>query len=178
MERRDLLKGIVVAGGMLCMPPAFAASRSVRVPNSYVEAAKKHGIPPIHMYALAVKESNEPKRGKPNPFAMNFKGKSYYFESQQELFLNAQYLVENSQTIFDLGPVQVNWHWHSESFEDLWDATNPFKSLDVGAAYFRKQFEKTGDWFEAAGRYHSFTPDKARTYRRDYEAVYRRIVNA
>ncbi len=173
MDRRTVLQGLAVAGGALLVPPALASvATSKRIPIAYREAASKHNVPAKHLFALAVKESREPALAMPNPFAMNFKGKSFFFKSQQELYVNAKYLLDNGQRVFDVGPVQVNWKWHHMKFEDLWDATNPEKSLDVGTAYYAEQYRKCGDWFVAAGMYHSFTKSKAARYERDYRRIY------
>ena len=176
MDRRLFIKSMSVAAGGLLIPPAIAKSpKGKPVAPAYLFAAQKHDIPPELLFTLAHKESELGSINMPHPFAMNFRGDSFYFDSRSELYTNVKYLLDNGHRSFDLGPVQVNWKWHGEKFEDLWEATHPARNLNVGAAYYREQYDKCGDWFTAAGLYHSFTPEKAENYRNGFIKIHKRL---
>ena len=59
----------------------------------------------------------------------------------------------------DVGCMQVNQRWHADQFATLEQATDPLANADYAARFLRTLYQQTGDWWEAAGRYHSSTQE-------------------
>ena len=64
----------------------------------------------------------------------------------------------------DVGCMQVNQKWHARQFASLAEATDPTANVDYAARFLRALYAETRDWWEAAGRYHSSTPDLKAIY--------------
>lgn len=155
-RRKFLINGLIAGGGLLLPPATLAINRNPkRIPSAYIKYAKEAGVPPAILYTLAHVESRNANTGHPTTYAMNFRGVGYYFSSQSELLTNAKFLLENGYQSFDIGPVQVNWRWHSSKFNSIEDAVNPHVNTQVGAAYLKEKFDEYGNWFIAGGKYHS-----------------------
>lgn len=51
-----------------------------------------------------------------NIFALNHKGRSHYFNSHEEITTKINQLLVNHQTNFDVGCMQINYHFHHQNF--------------------------------------------------------------
>ncbi len=163
----------------LSLAVGISASWAAEVPRGYIAIAKRAGVPSTLLYAVALNESRvKTNRGRviPWPWTMNHAGKGYYFASRKELYAEAQRLTAAGVRLFDLGPAQVNWRWHSERFESLWAATDPYVNLTTGAAILAEEYRRTGDWWTAVGRYHSpGNAGRAANYARNVRAKWERL---
>lgn len=176
-SRRSFLGGVGSFIIVNAIPKTVIAQPFSRIPPVYGQIAKKHGIPVEHLYTLAYKESYDPITRQPCPYALNLYGTSYYFSSREELYSNAKYILDRNIELFDIGPLQVNWKWHQEKFSSLREATDPIRGLEVGAKYFREQYERFDhDWFVAAGKYHNLGNNKHYSqYKKDYEYKFKKL---
>lgn len=176
LTRRSVIK----AGGALCvtslLPFEATAAKRVRVPEVYRYYADKHSVPAELLYSIAHVESYNPKTKSICHYAMNFNRTPYYFNSEEELLVNAKYLLENGYQNFDVGPVQVNWYWHQKKFNSIDSAVNAHTNLDVGTAYLKEKLDSNGDWLTAAGKYHSPSDrNAARNYSKKVLGWYKRL---
>lgn len=129
-----------------------------KIPLMYQLVAEENLVPTKLFYALILNESRSRTSNKtlPWPWTINHKGKSHFFASRREAFLFAKALVAKNDKSFDVGLGQLNWRWHSERFDSLWEAFEPYKNLSAAADHFREQYERPecNKWELAVGCYH------------------------
>ena len=150
------------------------------LPIAYVVVAKAIDVPADILYAVALAESGRSYNGQflPWPWTLNIEGQSFYCESQREAVDIASEAIHRNRLV-DLGVTQVNWHWHQQRFNRVDDALVPMLNLKAGAAILREQFEVSGDWWMAVGRYHDPGQDNeslesAEQYRQRVKRIWRR----
>lgn len=164
--------------GLVCSPSNHAEV-PVEIPVAYVMVARNFQVPPDILYAVAVTESGRSYQGVkvPWPWALNIEGESVYSETEQEAHRVVIEAVQQRKSV-DIGLMQVNWRWHKQRFLSVEESLSPIKNLVVGAIILSEQHEKTGDWWEAVGRYHdpgqdAESQDSARRYRERVEQNWR-----
>lgn len=125
------------------------------LPVAYMVVAKVSNVPADILYAVALAESGRSYKGAllPWPWTLNVEGQSIFCESQGEAIVLALEAINRKQLV-DLGLTQVNWRWHQQRFTRIDDALIPMLNLKAGAAILREQYEVSGDWWQAVGRYH------------------------
>lgn len=62
------------------------------------------------------------------------------------------------------GSAVSKWHWQHDQYAILYDLTYPVVNLLVGTRVLKKAINSTKDLELAIGRYHSWTPERARNY--------------
>lgn len=134
---------------------SVAVSAFDDIPVAYVVVAKAAEVPADILYAVALAESGRLYRDMlvPWPWTLNIEGEGVFCRSQREAIELASQAVQRNQSV-DLGPAQVNWRWHRQRFAGINDALVPMLNLKAGAAILREQYELSGDWWQAVGRYH------------------------
>ena len=147
--------------------PAFAGSADDVCAIAAADAAAKHDVPYDLMMAVGrVESGRDTALGlMPWPWTINAAGDGAFFDSRKALKARAEELIAAKADNFDLGCFQVNYGWHGENFASLDAMLDPATNAEYAALLLRKHFEKTGDWIEAAGAYHSLTGDKAKIYK-------------
>ncbi|WP_111414601.1 transglycosylase SLT domain-containing protein [Billgrantia lactosivorans] len=133
------------------------------IPEAYVVAAQRHGVPPEVLYAVALTESKVPLAHtlRPWPWTLNVAGQSYYFETRAEACEALTRALFETELI-DVGVAQLNLRWQPQlfgagnRFVDPCDALDPYANLDEAAKLLRSHYDASGsqDWVAAAGRYH------------------------
>jgi len=143
----------LVAGATLMQSITVAALDEL--PVAYVVVAKAANVPADILYAVALAESGRSYKGVllPWPWTLNIEGQSIYCRSQSEAIVMAVEAINHKQLV-DLGLTQVNWRWHQQRFSRVDDALVPMLNLKAGASILREQYEISGDWWQAVGRYH------------------------
>lgn len=134
----------------------------------------QYNIPPHLLSAIAITESGRNRREfsqkihVPWPWTANVQGKGYYFNSKKEALSKFKSLLAENNDMFDIGCMQINWHYHRSAFSSLEEAINPYYNVKYAAEFLRSLYKRTGSWPKAVERYHS---GNAKYYRR-----YRKIV--
>ena len=143
----------LVVGATLMQSAAVSALD--KLPMAYTVVAKAVNVPADILYAVALAESGRSYKGEflPWPWALNIDGQSLYCQSQREATMLATAAINRRQLV-DLGLTQVSWRWHRQRFTRIDDALVPMLNLKAGAAILREQYEVSGDWWQAVGRYH------------------------
>ena len=67
--------------------------------------------------------------------------------------------------------MQINYRWHGQAFPSLDAMFDPEYTATYAAQFLRTLYEERGSWSEAAGAYHSLTPDEAGVYRQRFDQV-------
>lgn len=150
--------GCLLGGGLAVLSPSATAAS---VPPAYLDAGSLHQVPPEVLYAVATAESavrlNTGRR--PWPWTLNVAGKGFRFATRRAA-CNALVLALKETRVVDVGIAQLNVRWQPQlfgagkRFSNPCDALNPYANLEEAARLLRGHFEATGDWVQAAGRYH------------------------
>lgn len=129
----------------------------------------RRGIPAGLLAAVARAESGGSRyadAGQPWPWTLNVGGRGMFFASKAEA-LTAIETARREQpgTNIDVGCMQISLRHHGDAFDSLEDALDPVLNVRYAASFLASLQEKSGSWSDAAGRYHSGTPDLAAAYR-------------
>lgn len=159
------------------------------VPPAYVREASRAGIPAGSLYAIALTESGYTrcKKGTPWPWSINDNGersqtgKSLCFKSRAAMFGYAWGQVRRGNRRFDLGPMQMNWHYNRDKFARygadeyarLWAATHPLINIRVASAFIKTLIQRHG-LDKMPGVYHAGAGKGREARKQRYTAVYRR----
>lgn len=147
-----------------------------QVPHTYQLIGDKYGVDGALMYALATTES-----GKKNSFgagvmpwpwttnicdrAPGVRCKGYWFDTREELYEKLMSELRRGNDWFDVGPMQMNWHFHKNRFgADLWLATHPLINVNQAAGLLleiQKRHKKPIDIYAA---YHAGIGWKSQSY--------------
>jgi len=131
------------------------------VPPAYFDAASLHQVPPEVLYAVATAESVVSLKvgRRPWPWTLNVAGEGFQFATR-EAACDALLLALKETRLVDVGITQLNVRWQPQlfgagkRFSHPCDALNPYANLEEAARLLRGHFDATGDWVQAAGRYH------------------------
>jgi hypothetical protein len=127
-------------------------------PSTYVSVSNQAGIPAELLYAVAKTESNTQLNigFYPWPWTLNVAGKPMRFNTQEQACEAAVKAISQSGAkSVDIGLGQLNWGYNGRNyFRHPCDSLNPLQNLQVAASLLRTHYNATGDWVEAAGRYH------------------------
>ncbi len=132
----------------------------------------KYNIPPHILSAIALTESGRTnqydentKLRTPWPWTANIAGTGRYFQSRNEALLTFKQLIMQRNDMFDVGCMQINWHYHKEAFNSIEEALDPYYNVQYAAEFLTSLYERTGSWVKAVERYHSATPIHYQRYR-------------
>ncbi|OLU25667.1 Soluble lytic murein transglycosylase [Pseudomonas sp. PA15(2017)] len=127
-------------------------------PPAYQLAGHTAGTPSELLYAVAKTESNAKLRIGyfPWPWTLNVKGKAMYFSTREEACRAAlEGIQKHGERGVDIGLTQQNWGYvGKEWFSHPCDALDPYANLSAASKQLRRYFDTTGDWLDAAGKYH------------------------
>lgn len=136
------------------------------------QASSRTGVPLSVLMAIALTETGRKSGGamRPWPWTVNMEGKGVWFDSAQEA---RDYAVRNFQRgarSFDVGCFQLNYKWHGKAFRSIEEMFDPSINASYAAKFLLDLFRETGSWEEAAGAYHSRTPEYANRYKKRFRA--------
>lgn len=150
-------KPLVVAAIVACCMTSWQALGD-EPPPTYVIVSNEAGIPPQLLYAVAKVESNTQLNigFYPWPWTLNVAGKPMRFNTQEQACDAAlRAISESGAKTVDIGLGQLNWGYNGKNyFRHPCDSLEPTQNLQVAARLLRSHYDSTGDWVEAAGRYH------------------------
>ncbi|WP_061289966.1 hypothetical protein [Azotobacter vinelandii] len=170
-----LLLGLAVA------PFVQAAPQADAIPSAFRETAARHGVPAEVLHAMARAESGRRlKTGafRAWPWTLNIAGKGQVYDTRAEACVALRAALERTRSV-DVGIAQLNVRWNPDlfgpgrRFPEPCAGLDPYANLDAAAAKLRAHFEATGDWLQAAGRYHR--PAGGSPARRYAQAVARHL---
>ncbi len=141
--------------------------------RAIVNGARRGGVPAQVLHAISLTETGREQNGRlrPWPWAINREGKSYWFNSREEALAFARQSLAEGRRSFDVGCVQINYRWHGHAFPSVEDMFNPEWTATYAAQFLRTLYEERGSWSEAAGAYHSLTPELAQIYRKRFDGL-------
>jgi Transglycosylase SLT domain len=141
--------------------------------RAIVNGARRGGVPPEVLYAISLTETGRMTNGRlrPWPWAINREGKGHWFKSREEALAFGEQSLADGRKSFDVGCVQINYRWHGHAFPSLNDMFDPEWTATYAAQFLRTLYEERGDWSEAAGAYHSLSPEFASVYRKRFDRL-------
>lgn len=141
--------------------------------RAIVNGARRGGVPPEVLYAISLTETGRMTNGRlrPWPWAINREGKGFWFDTQAEAVAFGRQSLAAGRKSFDVGCVQINYRWHGHAFPSLDDMFDPEWTATYAAQFLRTLYEERGSWSEAAGAYHSLTPELAQIYRKRFDRL-------
>jgi hypothetical protein len=139
----------------------YSANYVTKPPPLYEQIALENKVPAKLFYAIILNESRsivsleKSKSLLPWPWTVNHRGQGYYFETREAAYRYIKPYVERGESL-GIGLGQIEWKWHKDKFESLWDVLDPQKNLSVSARILRRQFERKecSTWTLAIGCYH------------------------
>lgn len=169
------LRQCLAAGAVALLSGAAAASIDppALCETAAREASQSTGVPLKVLETIALAESGRTHGGvrRPWPWAVNFGGPGFWYDSIEEAQLAVAERQALGTTNFDVGCFQINHRWHGEAFESVGQMFDPRANALYAARFLQQLYAETGDWPEAVGAYHSRTPALAEAYRARYLAL-------
>lgn len=134
-----------------------------RLCTDAIARQERSGQTPRHLLtAIAIAESGRrhpvTKAAVPWPWAVMAEGRGRYLDSKAEAIAEVQGLLARGIRNIDVGCMQINLSYHPNAFASLDEAFDPAVNVAYAADYLRSLYIEEGSWQEAAGRYHSATP--------------------
>lgn len=159
-----------LAAPVIAEDPEYSAALCEQ---AIANGARRGGVPPEVLHAVALTETgrNQNGRMRPWPWAINREGEGFWFKTREEALAFAQDSLAANRLSFDVGCVQINYRWHGRAFPSIERMFDPEYTATYAAQFLRNLYEERGNWSEAAGAYHSLTPDKAGIYRKRFDQV-------
>lgn len=130
---------------------------------------RRANIPHHLMGAIALAESGRwdarRKVTVPWPWTIMAEGKGQYFPTKQEAIAAARAIQARGVRNMDVGCMQINMLYHGDAFANIEEAFEPAANVAYAARFLRQLHTQMGSWHEAAGRYHSATPEHNQRYK-------------
>ncbi|MCP4821582.1 MAG: lytic transglycosylase domain-containing protein [Shimia sp.] len=134
--------------------------------NAILESQARYDIPDNLLLAIGLQEAGRNGRSGLTvwPWTANANGEGRFFADQQSLLDWVRMKQGAGVSSIDVGCMQINQYWHADAFASLEHAATPAANVDYAARYLVSLYQEGGDWWQAAGRYHSSTEDKRTIY--------------
>lgn len=165
-------RGLCIAALLLAALPAGPArgDDAALCEQAAQDAARLSGVPATVLLALSLTETGRGRPARPWPWTVNLEGEGHWFATRAEAEAFAESALAQGRTGFDIGCFQLNWHWHGENFVSVAQMFDPLANASYAAGFLRSLRSDGASWSEAAGAYHSRTPDLAALYRARFDA--------
>jgi hypothetical protein len=149
--------------------PARGFSEGHLCRAAITEAERGANLPRGLLQAIGRVESGrrDPETGHfaPWPWTINAEGEGKYFPTREAAIAHVRQLQARGVRIIDVGCMQVNLHHHPNAFASLEQAFDPLTNARYAARFLTELNGGRSDWRQAAGHYHSQTPERAGPYR-------------
>ena len=163
----SLLSSLVNADPLSTTSQPVKNTTNTLIPPAYQRIADKHQIDPALLFALAKTESG--RNGAfgvgvmPWPWTANIcdgkpgvRCKGYWFKDRKGLYTQLSRELKRGNSWFDVGQVQMNWHYHRQRFNgDLWAATHPLVNLNQAAGLVKELQQKHKNATDLFAAYHA-----------------------
>lgn len=142
-----------------------------------LDAQARYDIPDNLLLAIGIQEAGrrEPEGLTVWPWTVNAAGEGAFFKTAEEALTWVRAKQRAGIASIDVGCMQVNQKWHGRAFGSLEQAFDPAANVDYAARFLAQLKQETGDWWAAAGRYHSATEEHRDVYlaalKRNHAAV-------
>ncbi|MDE0591346.1 lytic transglycosylase domain-containing protein [Halocynthiibacter sp. C4] len=176
VQRRALQ---AILGVLLAFAAPFAGHASLNNSQNSVcsdatlAAANQTGVPVEVLYSISLAETGRKKNGSfsPWPWTVNMEGKGVWFDSRNQAFDYVQDSYLGGARSFDIGCFQINYRWHGHNFSSIQEMFDPEKNAIYAARFLKDLYQEMGNWEDAAGAYHSRTPEFANKYKKRFKRI-------
>ncbi|MDA0304864.1 MAG: transglycosylase SLT domain-containing protein [Proteobacteria bacterium] len=138
---------------------------------------QRMGVPKHLLKAISLAESGRWDAGRREnvawPWTVTSGGEGRFFDTKAEAVAEVEILMTQGVRNIDVGCMQVNLYYHGHAFENLKEAFDPKANTTYAAAYLKNMFKVAGNWTDAAGYYHSTTPERNGPYKEKVAAFWR-----
>lgn len=147
-------------------PLAFDGGEDGACIAAILAAGERYDIPGHLLLALGLQEAGwQGPRGLTIwPWTVNAGGDGRRFTTRAEAETFVRRKQAEGVTLIDVGCLQINLRWHPDAFATLSQGFDPTANIDYAARFLRSLYEESGDWWQAAGRYHSRSEGPQATY--------------
>lgn len=151
--------GMPLAAGSGDAAPAICVAEILR-------AQTRYGIPDNILLGIGLQEAGTTRGGALTvwPWAVNAAGIGRIFDDRAAAMGWVRERQAAGITSIDVGCMQINLHWHPSAFASLEQGFDPVANVDYAARFLSSLYAESGSWMQAAGAYHSRTPDRAEVY--------------
>lgn len=131
-----------------------------------LKAQLRHNIPGNLLLGIGLQEAGMMHQGELTvwPWVANADGDGRFFDTPATAASWVRARQAAGVISIDVGCMQINLRWHPEAFATLDQALDPAQNVDYAARLLVRLYEQSGDWTEAAGRYHSTTESYKTAY--------------
>ena len=102
---------------------------------------------------------------RPWPWTINVGGQGFFFPTKALAVATVRELLASGVQSIDVGCLQVNLMFHPAAFASLEQAFDPIANARYAARFLDALYDRSKDWTQAAGDYHSQTPILGAAYR-------------
>jgi len=140
-------------------------------------AARRTGVPVAVLKAISLTETGRKSDGKfaPWPWTVNMEGKGEWFDTRAQAEEFAGRNFRRGARSFDVGCFQLNYKWHGRGFSSIEEMFDPTANAVYAAKFLRDLYIEKGNWPDAAGAYHSRTPEFSSRYRKRFNRILARL---
>tara|TARA_R110002110_G_scaffold415854_1_gene658289 strand:+ start:24369 stop:24902 length:534 start_codon:yes stop_codon:yes gene_type:complete len=135
---------------------AINPTTTIAVEPLYDEVSDYVGVPAAILYAMSLAESGQLRDGTfaPWPWTLNIAGEAQRYPNREAMFEGLMSALGSGEMMIDVGPMQVNWYWQFNTLGSPWRITDPAVNIKIGAQILKIHYDRSGDWWDAVGRYH------------------------
>ena len=165
-------RGALVAGLLAaCLAAPLWADPTDLCFDAARRAAAESGVPLAVLTAISQTETGRSRDGqvRPWPWTVNMEGEGRWFDSRDAALAWVHQHYRAGARSFDMGCFQINYRWHGQNFASIEQMFDPLAGARYAARFLSDLHRETGDWSEAAGAYHSRTPEHAQRYRARFD---------
>lgn len=141
------------------------------------QASQLEGVPVDVLRAITRAETGlrQSAGQEPWPWTVNMEGSGRWFDTREQAkaFVFAHF--KKGARSFDVGCFQVNYKWHGHAFRSIDDMFDPVLNARYAARFLNDLYLEFGNWSDAAGAYHSRSPDLAMIYAARIDAILNRM---
>lgn len=143
-------------------------------------ASQQSGVPIDVMRAISLTETGRTIDGafRAWPWAVNMEGDDAWFDNRASATEYALAAYANGKRSFDVGCFQINYKWHGQHFASIEEMFDPVINARYAARLLTELYVEKGNWRDAAGAYHSRTPEFADRYTARFERVLANLTGA
>ncbi len=159
---------------LLAVPQARATLWAQEICEQVTQiAAHQSGVPINVMRAISLTETGRTIDGayRAWPWAVNMEGEAAWFADRASATAYALEAYARGARSFDIGCFQINYKWHGAHFASIEQMFDPLANAHYAARLLLELYAEKGNWRDAAGAYHSRTPEYANRYMARFESI-------
>ncbi|MBF0249754.1 MAG: transglycosylase SLT domain-containing protein [Alphaproteobacteria bacterium] len=176
---RPVIAGMLSGAACLFAQNAFAAAleQTPQVLDKHQQTCAKaiereeraRGIPKGLLHAIALAETGrwdaDDRESFAWPWTVTTGGKGHFLPGPADAVAFVRSLRADHVANIDVGCMQINLHYHPDAFSSIEQAFDPKVNVAYAADFLSRRHRVSKSWIQAAGDYHSTTPERNKAYR-------------